>query len=57
MINEIDGVSFEEANEDKEVVDIEGLKIPIISKQKLIVNKKSTGREKDRLDANRLEKS
>jgi len=57
VINDIDGVSFEEAFKEKKIVVIEGLKVPIISKQKLIVNKKSTGREKDRLDANRLENS
>lgn len=40
---------------DKDIVDIEDLKVPIISKHKLIINKQATGREKDRLDAKRLE--
>lgn len=57
VINEIDGVSYEEADNDKVIVDIEGLKVPIISKSKLIINKKASGREKDRLDAIRLENS
>lgn len=57
IINEIDGVSFEEADSDKVIVDIEGLKVPIISKPKLIINKKASGREKDRLDASLLENS
>ncbi len=57
VINEIDGVSYEEADKDKVIVDIEGLKVPIISKSKLIINKKASGREKDRLDAIRLENS
>jgi len=57
VINDIDGVSFEEAFKDKDIVVIEGLKIPIISKQKLLLNKKSTGRKKDLLDAKRLEDS
>lgn len=57
VINEIDGVSFEEAYNDKVIVEIEGLKVPIISKPKLIINKKATGRAKDRLDAIRLENS
>jgi len=57
VINEIDGVSYEEADKDKVIVDIEGLKVPIISKPKLIINKKAAGRDKDRLDAIRLENS
>ena len=57
MITEIDGLSFDEANEDKELVDIEGLVIPIISKGKLIINKMATGRDKDRLDAEYLKNS
>jgi hypothetical protein len=57
VINEIDGVSYEEADNDKVIVDIEALKVPIISKPKLIINKKASGREKDRLDAIRLENS
>jgi hypothetical protein len=57
VINEIDGVSYEEAEKDKVIVDIEGLKVPIISKPKLIINKKAAGREQDRLDAIRLENS
>lgn len=54
IITDIDGVSFDEADNDKVIVEIEGLKIPVISKQKLIINKKATGREKDRLDAESL---
>ncbi|MFZ5515566.1 MAG: nucleotidyltransferase [Candidatus Zhuqueibacterota bacterium] len=57
IINDIDGVLFDDAYEDKDIVNIEGLNIPIISKHKLIINKKATGREKDRLDADRLENS
>jgi hypothetical protein len=55
IINAIDGVSFEEAYRDKVIVDIEGLKVSIISMPMLIINKKASGREKDRLDAIRLE--
>jgi hypothetical protein len=57
VINDIDGVSFEVAYNDKAIVKIEGLHIPVISKKNLLLNKKSTGREKDMLDAKRLEKS
>jgi hypothetical protein len=51
IITEIDGVSFDSANKDKIKIDMEGLSIPVISRKKLIINKESTGREKDALDA------
>lgn len=57
MITEIDGLTFDEAAKGKVVVDIEGLSIPVISKRTLIINKRATGRDKDRLDAKNLEKS
>ena len=50
IITKIDGVTYEEADEDKIIVEIEGLKIPVISLEKLIRNKMATGREKDELD-------
>jgi len=56
IITEIDGLSFDEAGVGKCVVDIEGLAIPVISKSNLIKNKRATGRDKDRLDAENLEK-
>ena len=56
IINKIDGVTFDEAEKDKTIIDIDGLKVPIISKEKLIINKRTTGREKDRIDAEKLEK-
>jgi hypothetical protein len=57
LITEISGLSFDEANVDRDVVEIEGLSVPVISKAKLIINKLSTGREKDRLDAEELKNS
>jgi hypothetical protein len=50
ILTKIDGVTYEEADEDKIIVEIEDLKIPIISLEKFIKNKKATGREKDELD-------
>jgi predicted nucleotidyltransferase len=50
IITKIDGVTYEEADEDKIIVEIEDLKIPVISLEKLIKNKMATGREKDNLD-------
>ncbi len=56
IITEIDGLTFDEAKKGKSIVDIEGLSIPVISKINLIKNKQATGRDKDRLDAENLEK-
>ncbi len=55
IITGIDGVNFEDAFKDKEGIEVEGLKLPFISKENLIKNKKATGREKDRLDIKYLE--
>lgn len=46
----IDGVDFKQAYNDKEDIEIEDLIIPFISKDNLIKNKESTGRDKDILD-------
>lgn len=40
---------------DKVSIEIDGLKVPFISKKNLIKNKRVTGREKDRIDADLLE--
>lgn len=50
ILTTIDGVDFAEAYEAREVIEVEGLKIPFLSKEHLIRNKEATGREKDRLD-------
>ena len=54
IITEIDGLSYDQASIDKEIVEIDGLSIPVISKQKLIINKLSTNRDKDKIDAENL---
>jgi hypothetical protein len=56
IITQLDGVSFEEADEDKIIVEVEGLKLPVLSFDKLIKNKLSTGRERDELDVKLLQK-
>jgi hypothetical protein len=56
IITTIDGVKYEEADADKILVEIEDLKIPVLSIDKLIKNKISTGREKDLLDVKLLKK-
>lgn len=56
IITKIDGVTYEEADEDKIIVEIEGLAVPVISLEKFIRNKMATGREKDELDIKTLRK-
>lgn len=57
IITTISGVRFDEAYQQRQIVEIEGLSISTLSLSDLIQNKRATGREKDRLDADRLEKS
>ena len=54
IITKIEGVNFQNAYSDKREIEVEGIKIPFISKEDLIKNKESTGREKDKLDAKYL---
>ena len=54
IITKIDGVIYVEADEDKIIIEVEGLNLPVLSLDKLIKNKISTGREKDKLDAKLL---
>ena len=56
IITKIDGVTYEEADEDKITVEVEELMLPVISLDKLIKNKMATGREKDELDIKTLKK-
>ncbi|MFO8053098.1 MAG: hypothetical protein R6U54_03965 [Candidatus Omnitrophota bacterium] len=57
IITHIDGVNFQEAYKTRKNIKIEGLNIPFISEDDLIKNKQSTGRPKDKLDANNLKKN
>ena len=56
IITKISGVEFDDAYQNRQIVKIEGLSIPILSLDDLIKNKRATGRDKDRLDADQLEK-
>lgn len=55
IITRIDGVEFDKAYPQRDQILIDGLNIPFISKENLIKNKLSTGRDKDRLDAEYLQ--
>jgi hypothetical protein len=51
IITQINGVEFEDAWKEHRTVEIENLQVPVIGKAQLLINKKSTGRIKDRNDA------
>jgi len=56
VIKQAAGIIMEECFKRKEIVDIDGLKINVISLSDLITNKRAAGRDKDIMDANKLEK-
>ncbi len=55
ILTDIDGINFTEAYESKQDIKLDGLILPFISKSNLIKNKKSTGRDRDIIDAQVLE--
>jgi hypothetical protein len=55
VISAVSGLEFDQAYAKRQIVDIEGLSVPVVSRDDLIRNKRATGRDKDRLDADRLE--
>ena len=57
LITHINGVDFNNAYPSRTTIVMEGLDIPFISKENLIKNKKSTGRDKDLVDAKHLEEN
>ena len=57
LITHIDGVDFSDAYPSRKTIVIEGLNLPFISKENLIQNKKSTGRDKDLVDVKHLEEN
>ena len=57
LINDISGVTFEEAWHSRLEIEIDELMIPFIGKDALIKNKRATGRPQDLLDAEALERA
>ncbi|MBW2038248.1 MAG: hypothetical protein JRI46_01405 [Deltaproteobacteria bacterium] len=53
----LDGVGFDEAWPHRKEVEVEGLKLPIISKAHLLQNKKASGRPRDLADVAWLEEN
>lgn len=55
VLTSIDGVEFVDAWRDRVVVEIEGLRVPVISREHLMTNKRATGRPQDLADVAWLE--
>jgi hypothetical protein len=55
VLTAIDGVEFGAAWDDRVMVEIEGMTLPVLSREHLIINKRASGRPQDIADAERLE--
>ncbi|MDT8394858.1 MAG: hypothetical protein RRA32_00230 [bacterium] len=56
ILTAIDGVEFDAAYEAREVTEIEGINVPVISRRHLIENKSAVARPQDLVDVQLLEK-
>jgi len=54
VLTAIDGVQFPSAWRGRVAADFDGVRVPVIGRRELVINKRSTGRLKDRADAERL---
>ncbi len=50
LLTTIDGVAFDEAWPRRVMVEVDGLRVPILSKEDFVVNKRTVGRPKDLAD-------
>ena len=57
ILTAIDGVEFAGAWARRLSADFDGVRVPVIGRQDFLVNKRATGRLKDRADAERLDPS
>jgi hypothetical protein len=55
IVTEIDGVAFDEAYPNRLIAEVDGVRVPLISRQDLLKNKKAAGRPQDLADAAWLE--
>ena len=55
ILTTIDAVDFDAAWSEREEVEVAGLRVPVISRQHLLQNKRATGRPQDQADALWLE--
>ncbi|MEX1015386.1 MAG: hypothetical protein WDZ31_01475 [Phycisphaeraceae bacterium] len=56
LLTSITGVRFDEAWPRRNMVEVAGLTIPVLGKVDLVRNKRATGRPKDQIDADELER-
>jgi hypothetical protein len=54
ILTSIDGVEFDEAWPNRKQIEIDGISIPVIGRDHLLQNKRSTGRPQDAADVSRL---
>ncbi len=57
ILTRISGVDFDEAWEDRRIIDFAGVVIPTLSRRHLLQNKQATGRPKDAADIDWLEEN
>jgi hypothetical protein len=57
LITKADGIEFKACYQNRAIVSIEGLDIPVISREDLILNKRTTDRPQDRVDVDVLEEN
>ena len=55
ILTRISGVEFESAYANRKTISIAGMKVPIISLEDLIANKRATGRTQDPADVEKLQ--
>ena len=54
IINCVSGVEFEECSKRKMMADFDGVTVPVISREDLLINKRASGRNKDLADIDGL---
>jgi len=54
IINDADGIDIEDCYLKREIIKVENIEIPIISKSDLIINKRASGRQADLADVEKL---
>jgi len=57
LLTAIDGVEFDAAWSNRELRKVDGLSIPVLSREDLLRNKRATNRPKDQLDAQWIEEN
>ncbi len=56
FLTHVSGIKYEDAEKNKVVGEIDGMKVPVVHMNDLVISKLSTDRAKDRLDVDELQK-